>query len=139
MITYSSGKFRDVNNGETSIKLREVTDSTKLHTLLKVIEGASTASLISARFEAPETSPVAPGADSLVGRVAILTLKDDNGQLYKVSVPSVNPTLVEIGDNPKNQRLNATQCAAIATAYGTATGKTGVTCIASRVVQKSYQ
>lgn len=140
MITYSSGKFRDINKAETSIKLRDVQDSGKLRTLLKVIEGASTASFVSSRFEAPESSPMAAGANSLVGRVAIQTFKDDNGQLYKVCVPSVNPTLVELDpSNPKNQRLKATQCDAIATAYGTATGKSGVVCIASRVTQRTYQ
>ena len=139
MITYSSGKFQDVNAAAMTIKLRDVLDSAKLYALLKVIEGASTAALMSRRFEQPETAPVTPGADSIVGRVALLTLKDANGQLYKVTVPSVNPTLVEIGDNPKNQRLNAAQCSAIATAYGTATGKSGVVCIGSNVKQRSYQ
>ena len=139
MISYSSAKFTDVNNASTTIKLRDVTSSSTLYTLLKVIEGASNASLTSRRFEEPEASPVAPGATSIIGRVANLTLKDDNGQLYKVTVPSVNPTLIEIGDNPKNQRLTAAQCTAIANAYGTATGKSGVTCIASRIHQRSYQ
>lgn len=139
MITYSSGKFQDINNASMTIKLRDVLDSTKLLTLLKVIEGASTASLVSRRFETPETTPVAAGADSIIGRVALVILKDADGQIYKVTVPSVNPTLVELGDNPKNQVLNATQCSAIATAYGTATGKTGVVCIGSAVKQRSYQ
>ena len=139
MITYSSGKFVDVNNAAMTIKLRDVLDSAKLLTLLKVIEGASTGSLVTRRFEQAETSPVAAGADSIIGRVAMLTLKDADGQIYKVTVPSVNPTLIELGDNPKNQKLNATQCSAIATAYGTATGKTGVVCIGSAVKQRSYQ
>lgn len=139
MISYSSARFADVNNATMTIKLRDVTSSSTLYTLLKVIEGASNGSLQSRRFEEPEASPVAAGATSMISRVANLTLKDDNGQLYKVTVPSVNPSLIEIGDNPKNQRLTAAQCTAIANAYGTATGKSGVTCIASRIHQRSYQ
>ena len=60
MATYSSGKFRDHGNREMSIKLRDVTDSSKLYALLKVIEAASDASFVSRRFEEPESSPVAP-------------------------------------------------------------------------------
>lgn len=139
MRTYSSGKFVDVNGAGMTIKLRDVLDSAKLLTLLKVIEGASTASLVSRRFEEPEASPVAAGAGSIIGRVANVILKDDNGEINRVTVPSVNPTLIELGDNPKNQVLNATQCSAIATAYATATGKTGVVCIGSAVKQRNYQ
>ena len=137
MITYSSCKFRDAGNREMSIKLRDVIDSTKLKTLAKVIEGASTASFISSRFEAPESSPVAPGADSKVMYMAILVLKDGDGQIYRVTVPSVNPTLVYV--DGKTEKLQAGQCTSISTAYGTATGKTGVTCISNSVIQKKYK
>lgn len=140
MITYSSGKFMDVKNASMTIKLRDVTDSTALLTLLKVIEGASTASLRSRRFEEAEAAPVAPGANSFVSTIGLLVLKDDNGQIYKVTVPSINPTLVEVdASNPKNKIVVATQRTAIATAYGTATGKTGVTCISSIVKQHGYK
>lgn len=139
MITYSSCKFKDADGGEMTIKLRDVSDSTKLHTLAKVIEGASTASFVTRRFEEAESSPVAPTAGSKVSYMGILSLKDANGQIYKVTIPSVNPTVVEkSATNPKNEVVNETTRNAIATAYGTATGKSGVNCISSRVIQKNY-
>lgn len=136
MITYSSGKFK-AGKVYSTIKLRDVTDSSALYTLLKVIEGASQASLVSRRFEEPETAPVAPAADCIIARVALVVLRDAEGQIYKVTVPGVNPTLI-IPDpnNQKNQVLVPTQCTQIATAYGTATGKTGVECISSSITQK---
>lgn len=138
MITYSSGKFAGAEKKSfMTIKLRDVVDSTALLTLLKAIEGASQASLVSRRFEEPEAAPVAPAATCIIARVALVVLRDSNGQIYKVTVPGVNPTfIVEASGNKKNQVLNATQCAAIANAYGTATGKTGVTCISSSIHQK---
>ena len=136
MITYSSGKFKG-GNAYTTIKLRDVTDSSALLTLLKVIEGASQASLQSRRFEEPEAAPISPAADCVIARVAILVLRDANGQIYKVTVPGVNPTFVIVDpSNKKNQVLNEAQCTAIANAYGTAVGKTGVSCISSSVTQK---
>lgn len=140
MITYSSAKFAGTNNATMTIKVRDATDSTALRTFLKVVEGASYAGLLSRRFEEAEASPVAPNAKCVIGRVALLTLKDDNGQIYKVTVPGVNETLVQNHPTqPKNQVLSPAQCSTIATAYGTATGKTGVTCLASRIHQYSYK
>lgn len=138
MITYSSGKFAGAQKKSfMTIKLRDVADSTALLTLLKVIEGASQASLVSRRFEEPEAAPVAPAATCIIARVALVVLRDSNGQIYKVTVPGVNPTfIVEASGNKKNQVLNDAQCTAIANAYGTATGKTGVTCISSSIHQK---
>lgn len=138
MITYSSGKFAGAGKKSfMTIKLRDVTDSSALLTLLKAIEGASQASLVSRRFEEPEAAPVAPAATCIIARVALVVLRDSNGQIYKVTVPGVNPTLiVEASGNKKNQVLNDTQCTAIANAYGAATGKTGVTCISSSIHQK---
>lgn len=138
MITYSSGKFAGAGKKSfMTIKLRDVVDSSALLTLLKAIEGASQASLVSRRFEEPEAAPVAPAATCIIARVALVVLRDSNGQIYKVTVPGVNPTLiVEASGNKKNQVLNDTQCTAIANAYGTATGKTGVTCISSSIHQK---
>lgn len=136
MITYSSGKFKS-GKAFTTIKLRDVTDSSALLALLKVIEGASQASLQSRRFEEPEAAPVAPAAGCIIARIAILVLRDSSGQIYKVTVPGVNPSfIIEDPSNKKNQVLNDAQCTAIATAYGTATGKTGVECISSSVTQK---
>lgn len=138
MITYSSGKFAGAEKKSfMTIKLRDVVDSSALLTLLKAIEGASQASLVSRRFEEPEAAPVAPAATCIIARVALVVLRDSNGQIYKVTVPGVNPTyIVEASGNKKNQVLNDTQCTAIANAYGTATGKTGVTCISSSIHQK---
>lgn len=138
MITYSSGKFAGAEKKSfMTIKLRDVADSTALLTLLKAIEGASQASLVSRRFEEPEAAPVAPAATCIIARVALVVLRDSNGQIYKVTVPGVNPTLiVEASGNKKNQVLKDAQCTAIANAYGTATGKTGVTCISSSIHQK---
>ena len=138
MITYSSGKFAGAEKKSfMTIKLRDVADSTALLTLLKAIEGASQASLVSRRFEEPEAAPVAPAATCIIARVALVVLRDSNGQIYKVTVPGVNPTfIVEASGNKKNQVLNDAQCTAIANAYGTATGKTGVTCISSSIHQK---
>ena len=138
MITYSSGKFAGAEKKSfMTIKLRDVADSTALLTLLKVIEGASQASLVSRRFEEPQAAPVAPAATCIIARVALVVLRDSNGQIYKVTVPGVNPTyIVEDSGNKKNQVLNDAQCTAIANAYGTATGKTGVTCISSSIHQK---
>lgn len=140
MITYSSAKFLGAKNATMTIKIRDAADSTKLKTFLKVVEGASQAGLVSRRFEEAETSPVAPAADCVISRVALLTLKDDNGQIYKVTVPGVNPTVIEDHPtNPKNQVLAPAQCTAIANAYATCTGKSGVTCLASRIHQYSYK
>lgn len=140
MITYSSAKFKGSDKAFMTIKVRDAADSTKLHTFLKVVEGASDAGLVTRRFEEAESSPVAPTAGCVIGRVALLTLKDDNGQLYKVTVPGVKLSLVEDHPTqPKNQILNATQCTAIANAYATCTGKTSVSCIASRIHQYSYK
>lgn len=138
MITYSSGKFAGAEKKSfMTIKLRDVADSTALLTLLKAIEGASQASLVSRRFEEPEAAPVAPAATCIIARVALVVLRDSSGQVYKVTVPGVNPTfIVEASGNKKNQVLNDAQCTAIANAYGTATGKTGVTCISSSIHQK---
>ena len=138
MITYSSGKFAGAEKKSfMTIKLRDVVDSTALLTLLKAIEGASQASLVSRRFEEPVAAPVTPAATCIIARVALVVLRDSNGQIYKVTVPGVNPTyIVEASGNKKNQVLNDTQCTAIANAYGTATGKTGVTCISSSIHQK---
>lgn len=138
MITYSSGKFAGAEKKSfMTIKLRDVADSTALLTLLKAIEGASQASLVSRRFEEPQAAPVAPAATCIIARVALVVLRDSNGQIYKVTVPGVNPTfIVEASGNKKNQVLNDAQCTAIANAYGTATGKTGVTCISSSIHQK---
>ena len=138
MITYSSGKFAGAEKKSfMTIKLRDVVDSTALLTLLKAIEGVSQASLVSRRFEEPEAAPVAPAATCIIARVALVVLRDSNGQIYKVTVPGVNPTyIVEASGNKKNQVLKDTQCTAIANAYGTATGKTGVTCISSSIHQK---
>lgn len=138
MITYSSGKFAGAEKKSfMTIKLRDVVDSSALRTLLKAIEGASQASLVSRRFEEPEAAPVAPAATCIIARVALVVLRDSNGQIYKVTVPGVNPTLiVEASGNKKNQVLNDTKCTEIANAYGTATGKTGVTCISSSIHQK---
>ena len=138
MITYSSGKFAGAEKKSfMTIKLRDVVDSTALLTLLKVVEGASQASLVSRRFEEPEAAPVAPAATCIIARVALVVLRDSNGQIYKVTVPGVNPTfIVEASGNKKNQLLNDAQCTAIANAYGSATGKTGVTCISSSIHQK---
>lgn len=138
MITYSSGKFAGAEKKSfMTIKLRDVVDSSALLTLLKAIEGASQASLVSRRFEEPEAAPVAPAATCIIARVALVVLRDSNGQIYKVTVPGVNPTyIVEASGNKKNQVLNDTQCTAIANAYGTATGKTGVKCISSSIHQK---
>ena len=138
MITYSSGKFAGAEKKSfMTIKLRDVVDSSALLTLLKAIEGASQASLVSRRFEEPEAAPVAPAATCIIARVALVVLRDSNGQIYKVTVPGVNPTyIVEASGNKKNQVLKDTQCTAIANAYGTATGKTGVTCISSSIHQK---
>lgn len=138
MITYSSGKFAGAQKKSfMTIKLRDVVDSTALLTFLKVVEGASQASLVSRRFEEPEAAPVAPAATCIIARVALVVLRDSNGQIYKVTVPGVNPTfIVEASGNKKNQVLNDAQCTAIANAYGTATGKTGVMCISSSIHQK---
>lgn len=138
MITYSSGKFAGAEKKSfMTIKLRDVVDSTALLTLLKVVEGASQASLVSRRFEEPEAAPAAPAATCIIARVALVVLRDSNGQIYKVTVPGVNPTfIVEASGNKKNQLLNDAKCTAIANAYGTATGKTGVTCISSSIHQK---
>ena len=138
MITYSSGKFAGAEKKSfMTIKLRDVVDSNALLTLLKAIEGVSQASLVSRRFEEPEAAPVAPAATCIIARVALVVLRDSNGQIYKVTVPGVNPTyIVEASGNKKNQVLKDTQCTAIANAYGTATGKTGVTCISSSIHQK---
>lgn len=138
MITYSSGKFAGAEKKSfMTIKLRDVVDSSALLTLLKAIEGASQASLVSRRFEEPVAAPVTPAATCIIARVALVVLRDSNGQIYKVTVPGVNPTfIVEASENKKNQVLNDTQCTAIANAYGTATGKTGVTCISSSIHQK---
>ena len=138
MITYSSGKFAGAEKKSfMTIKLRDVVDSTALHTLLKAIEGVSQASLVSRRFEEQEAAPVAPAATCIIARVALVVLRDSNGQIYKVTVPGVNPTyIVEASGNKKNQVLNDTKCTAIANAYGTATNKTGVTCISSSIHQK---
>ena len=138
MITYSSGKFAGAEKKSfMTIKLRDVVDSTALLTLLKAIEGASQASLVSRRFEEPVAAPVTPAATCIIARVALVVLRDSNGQIYKVTVPGVNPTyIVEASGNKKNQVLKDTQCTAIANAYGTATGKTGVTCISSSIHQK---
>lgn len=138
MITYSSGKFAGAEKKSfMTIKLRDVVDSTALLTFLKVVEGASQASLVSRRFEEPEAAPVAPAATCIIARVALVVLRDSNGQIYKVTVPGVNPTfIVEASGNKKNQVLNDAQCTAIANAYGTATGKTGVMCISSSIHQK---
>ena len=138
MITYSSAKFLDINNAGMTIKIRDVIDSSKLYAFCKVIEGASSGSFVSRRFEEAEGTPVAASAGSVIGRVALLTLKDDEGQIFKVTVPSVNATLIEVGDNPKNQKLDPAQATTIATAYGTATGKTGVTCIGNSIKQRNY-
>ena len=138
MITYSSGKFAGAEKKSfMTIKLRDVVDSNALLTLLKVVEGASQASLVSRRFEEPEAAPVAPAATCIIALVALVVLRDSNGQIYKVTVPGVNPTfIVEASGNKKNQLLNDAQCTAIANAYGSATGKTGVTCISSSIHQK---
>ena len=138
MITYSSGKFAGAEKKSfMTIKLRDVVDSSALLTLLKAIEGASQASLVSRRFEEPVAAPVTPAATCIIARVALVVLRDSNGQIYKVTVPGVNPTyIVEASGNKKNQVLKDTQCTAIANAYGTATGKTGVTCISSSIHQK---
>ena len=141
MITYSSAKFNGAENKSSmTIKVRDAVSSAALITFLKIIEGASQASLISSRFEVPEASPVAPNAACVLGRVAHLTLKDDNGQLSKVTVPGVDPAFIEEHPtNKKNQVLSDAKCTAIATGYGTATGKTGVVCLASRIHQDSYK
>ena len=138
MITYSSGKFAGAEKKSfMTIKLRDVVDSNALLTLLKVVEGASQASLVSRRFEEPEAAPAAPAATCIIARVALVVLRDSDGQIYKVTVPGVNPTfIVEASGNKKNQLLNDAQCTAIANAYGSATGKTGVTCISSSIHQK---
>lgn len=141
MITYSSAKFAGKDSKSTmTIKVRNATDSTKLRTFLKIVEGASDAGLVSRRFEEAETTPVTPGADCVIARVALLTLKDNNGQIYKITVPGVKPSLIEDHPtNPKNQVLSPTQCTAIANGYATCTGATGVTCIASRIHQYGYK
>ena len=138
MITYSSAKFVDKQNASMTIKIRDVVDSSKLYAFCKVIEGASSGSFVSRRFEEAEATPVAAAVGSVIGRVALLTMKDDEGQIYKVTVPSVNASLIEVGDNPKNQKLDPAQATTIATAYGTATGKTGVMCIGNAVKQRNY-
>lgn len=137
MATYSSGKFRDFGNREMSIKLRDVLDSSKLYALLKVIEAASDASFVSRRFEQPESSPVAATNGSVIMYMAILVLKDATGDIYKVTVPAVKKSLVYV--EGKTEKLVAAQCTAIAHAYGTATGLSGVSCISNSVVQKKYQ
>lgn len=138
MITYSSGKFAGAGNKSfMTIKLRDVVDSTALLALLKAIEGASQASLVSRRFEEPEAAPVTPAATCIIARVALVVLRDEYGQIYKVTVPGVNPTfIVEDSGNKKNQVLKDSQCTAIANAYGTATGNPGVVCISSSIRQK---
>lgn len=141
MITYSSAKFAGKDMKSTmTIKVRNATDSTKLLTFLKVIEGASDAALLSRRFEEAQATPVTPGADCVIARVALLTLKDKNGQINKVTVPGVKPTLIQDHPtNPKNQVLAPASCEAIATAYGACTGATDVVCLASRIHQYGYK
>lgn len=140
MITYSSGKFLGLENAAMTIKLRDVTDSTALQTLLKAIEGKSDASLQSRRFEEAEAAPIAVTAGCKIMRVCILVMKDNQGQIYKMTVPGVKASVVELdANNPKNEIMKKTDRDALATAYGVATGKTSTACISSIVKQHGYQ